>query len=393
MINFVWCSVAFDVDCSKDNNYLKIALFRCVMDEYIYVRIAYGLMLLVFMFCGCLRCCNLWQFPAGKMDVVYPARREAAAAYFSVILLAPCVVYPVGTEDTWTFVRCFWIIYVPAAASIALKHFFSKDASPKVRRCRLIAVGAIPAVVLGVLFCFACLGGSRLGSGHWLVYAVGALGILLAAYMIYVLAWICVKSQSSEDELGRRRDDFPRHFCRAISGVTVAGLAMSWAVFIADTPMMHALIAAVALLAGMGILITILHRQWNPGPERDGRLPVMTSAKERRKNMLSDAQLESLERRIRQIVENERLYLDPDLRRDTLQERLEVNHSYLSEVFARRFGSLNRYLNLLRIEHAQRYAAEHPNVKLSEVARISGFGSMNTFYRARKQYEEDESLN
>ena len=49
MINFVWCSVAFDVDCSKDNNYLKIALFRCVMDEYIYVRIAYGLMLLVFM--------------------------------------------------------------------------------------------------------------------------------------------------------------------------------------------------------------------------------------------------------------------------------------------------------------------------------------------------------
>ena len=358
------------------------------MDEHIYVRIAYAMMLFVFMFCGCLRSCNLWGFTAGRMEDVFPARREAAAAYFSVLLLFPCLVYPVGTVDTWLLARCFWILYVPAAASLALKQFFCRTVHPNGKYLRIALAAGAPAAVLAVLLSFACRGGSSLMESQWLIYAVGTLGVLLGVYMICVLFEICGIARM--DTVGRAEsaDIFPRHFCLAVSGISLSGLGMAWAVFIVDSPQMHAAIAAVAMLAGMGILITILHRLWKPATQSLRPRNACNAQKEGRKNVLSDAQLESIEHQIRHIVETEMLYLDPRLKRETLQKRLDINHSYLSEVFARRFGSLNSYLNLLRIEHAMRYVAEHPHVKLSEVARISGFGSMNTFYRAKKQYEQ-----
>ena len=359
------------------------------MDEHLYIRIVYALMLLVFMFCGCLRCCNLWNFSAGRMSEVYPARGEAAAAYFSVVLLFPFVLYPVGTVDTWTFVRCFWIIYVPAAASLALKKFFFRDTDCKGKIYRIVFVGVIPSVVLVFMFIFACMGGARFGSGHWIIYFVGSLGGCLGIYMIYVLCGICRKAWVGANVNPSDPDIFPRRFGMTISGVCIAGLGMAWAVFIVNTTQIHATIAVIALMAGMGILVAILHPQWKSVPEGVRTRAGLALHRGSRKNILSEARLESLEHQIRRIVESEKLYLDPDLKRDTLKERLEINHSYLSEVFTRRFGSLNRYLNLLRMEYAMRYAAEHPQVKLTEVARISGFGSMNTFYRTKKQYEKE----
>ncbi len=110
-----------------------------------------------------------------------------------------------------------------------------------------------------------------------------------------------------------------------------------------------------------------------------------------KKYMLSDAQLDSLERQIRKFVEGKRQYLDPKLTRKTLEEKLCVNHFYLSEVFARRFGSLTLYLNTLRMEHAIRYAAEHPDAKQTEVAHNSGFGSDNSYYRAKRTYDAEKT--
>ena len=106
-----------------------------------------------------------------------------------------------------------------------------------------------------------------------------------------------------------------------------------------------------------------------------------------KKYTLSDAQLDSIERQIRDFVEGKKQYLDPELVQKTLEKKLGVNHYYLSEVFARRFGSLSQYLKTLRMEQAIRYAAEHPNAKRVEVAHHSGFGSDKSYYRAKITYE------
>lgn len=118
--------------------------------------------------------------------------------------------------------------------------------------------------------------------------------------------------------------------------------------------------------------------------------PQETTQPKEKKYTLSDAQLDNIERQIRDFVEGKKQYLDPKLVQKTLEEKLGVNHYYLSEVFARRFGSLSQYLKTLRMEQAIRYVAEHPNAKQVEVAHHSGFGSEKSYYRAKITYEAEK---
>lgn len=118
--------------------------------------------------------------------------------------------------------------------------------------------------------------------------------------------------------------------------------------------------------------------------------PQDSSQPKEKKYTLSDAQLDNIERQIRDFVEGKKQYLDPKLVQKTLEEKLGVNHYYLSEVFARRFGSLSQYLKTLRMEQAIRYVAEHPNAKQVEVAHHSGFGSEKSYYRAKITYEAEK---
>lgn len=119
--------------------------------------------------------------------------------------------------------------------------------------------------------------------------------------------------------------------------------------------------------------------------------PQESAQPKEKKYTLSDAQLDNMERRIRRLVEGRRMYLNPNLKQDALEKKLGINRSYLSEVFARRFGSFSQYLNTLRMEHSIRYAAEHPNAKQTEVLRRSGFGSEKNYYRLRGTYEAGKS--
>lgn len=119
--------------------------------------------------------------------------------------------------------------------------------------------------------------------------------------------------------------------------------------------------------------------------------PQESAQPKEKKYTLSDAQLDNMERRIKKLVEGRRMYLNPNLRQEALEKKLGVNRSYLSEVFARRFGSFSQYLNTLRMEHSIRYAAEHPNAKQTEVLRRSGFGSEKNYYRVKGTYEAGKS--
>lgn len=398
------------------------------MDEVIYIRVAYAALLFIFLFCGLLRCCNLWQFSGKSVAELYPARREAAVAYFAVLLLFPCVIHPLDASDTWLFARSFWILYIPGIASLAFKKFFFYEDGNRRKLLSHAVVAGLPAVVLSVLFIFACAGGCKLVSYEVIQYGVGVIGIFLAVYLLRITLWVYREAVLNRCNRYSDKNNFPKFFTFTLLGLLPMILLMAWITFIVGTPECHAGLAAVITLAGMGILIAILHPQWEKPPfavamnsedatlqavsrsdavavdlnepaiccvEEDGMEEILEeeavhepfAGKINRKCSLSEAQLDSLERKIREMVETKKLYLDPNLKRKTLEEKLDINRSYLSEVFALRFGSFNRYLNYLRMEYAIQYAAEHPEAKQTEVALHSGFGSMNTYYRAKILYE------
>lgn len=390
------------------------------MIENIYFRVAYAVLIFIFMFCGTLRLCNLWPQSVKSVNELYPARRMVSCIYFAVLILLPCVLHP-QSYDARLLARCFWILYIPAAASLALKRFFYGDRLYK--RLRIMAVGGVPLAISLTLSVIACAGDDILLSYTGVVIRMASItGVLLTAYLLHVILWLGHIIPSSDD--CSSDEPFPRNFAYGILIITIVWLCVAWCDFLWGDTMSNTIFAAVIGFLGAAIIMVILH----PLRVAKKAVPVAISAdgstaaailsehdeaaaiekvsdscghrKERPENIqqesvhdeskkykLSDTQLDNMERRIRKLVEGWKLYLDPNLKQETLEKELGINRSYLSEVFARRFDSLSCYLRSLRMEHAMRYAAEHPGAKQSEVALHSGFGSENSYYRARKAYE------
>ena len=67
------------------------------MNEYIYMTVAYAVLIFTFSFYGILRLCNLFPHAIKNMEDIYPARRLVVGIYFSVLLLL--------TKRSWMAMR------------------------------------------------------------------------------------------------------------------------------------------------------------------------------------------------------------------------------------------------------------------------------------------------
>jgi AraC-like DNA-binding protein len=95
--------------------------------------------------------------------------------------------------------------------------------------------------------------------------------------------------------------------------------------------------------------------------------------------------------RLLNLIEQERLYLQPELNAKTLQNRLGTNKKYLYEAIAEYSGTNFRGLiNRYRIDEVRRIMekalADEEAVIINEMVTASGFNSYTSFYRIFRQY-------
>lgn len=92
----------------------------------------------------------------------------------------------------------------------------------------------------------------------------------------------------------------------------------------------------------------------------------------------------SLER----IIEEEKLYLNPNLSLADLTSRLGTNRTYISQYFTNiKRMTFYDYINAIRIEKESVPLLEnHPEYTLDYIAQKSGFNSLSTFRRAFKKF-------
>ena len=101
----------------------------------------------------------------------------------------------------------------------------------------------------------------------------------------------------------------------------------------------------------------------------------------------TDAQSELKDRVIR-LVEQERLYLQPNLKISDLAERLNTNRNYIYNAVNVELGiSFSELINQKRIEFAAAQIRRDPKKLLADIAIISGFTSTSAFYRNFKQFK------
>lgn len=92
-----------------------------------------------------------------------------------------------------------------------------------------------------------------------------------------------------------------------------------------------------------------------------------------------------IEQKLESICEKEQLYLEPDLTRESLCQRLSIGRTYLSMYLHSRGLTFYQYINSLRLEYAIKLMQEHPDIPVREVSNMSGFRSQTTF---RKVFQE-----
>jgi AraC-like DNA-binding protein len=86
--------------------------------------------------------------------------------------------------------------------------------------------------------------------------------------------------------------------------------------------------------------------------------------------------------RISNLMEEEQVYLQHDLRIIDLAYRLNTNRTYIQRAILEiRKCSFSEYINQLRIDYADRLLEEHPEYAITEIAERSGYTSLSTFYR------------
>lgn len=128
-----------------------------------------------------------------------------------------------------------------------------------------------------------------------------------------------------------------------------------------------------------------------------GAVAVLIGLRRRREDMSADddsqdqqavsqpANYAELMERINQLMENEKIYLDSDLKLTDLAAKLNMNRSYVSDCINSQTGcSLTQYINGYRIEHAKKMLRSNPDIKMTQLYLAVGFSTEQTFYRAFK---------
>lgn len=86
---------------------------------------------------------------------------------------------------------------------------------------------------------------------------------------------------------------------------------------------------------------------------------------------------------LNELLEKEKLFIDPALNREELAKRLSTNRTYLVDAI-RTYGdnkTVREYLNDYRLKHAASLLAQSCKLSIEQICYDSGFASRSVFYR------------
>ena len=118
-------------------------------------------------------------------------------------------------------------------------------------------------------------------------------------------------------------------------------------------------------------------------PRQDLAIPNADRILEDNSPSIKDADMEDLKDRVVRVLEQEKLYLNPDIRVSDLAERLYTNKNYLAQTIKIKMNkNFCQLVHYYRVREAMRLYAQNPDLTISQLCRRVGFNSMTTFNTA-----------
>lgn len=118
-------------------------------------------------------------------------------------------------------------------------------------------------------------------------------------------------------------------------------------------------------------------------PRQEVSIPNANRILEDTGQSLKDSDMEELKERLCNVLEREKLYLNPDIRVGDLSERLYTNKSYLAQTIKIKLNkNFCQLVHYYRVREAMRLYAQNPDLTITQLCRRVGFNSMTTFNTA-----------
>jgi ligand-binding sensor domain-containing protein/AraC-like DNA-binding protein len=142
-------------------------------------------------------------------------------------------------------------------------------------------------------------------------------------------------------------------------------------------PVFYVLVILAVLSAAGGMLLIRNQRRQKRRRDKYKTIPV------------DPKRIEDVITKLLHLMDEERLFLDPDLTLNKLSLRLKVHYNHLSRIINERFGlSYNDFINKYRIEEARKKltAPEEKGSTILDIAYSTGFYSKSVFNAAFKKF-------
>lgn len=118
-------------------------------------------------------------------------------------------------------------------------------------------------------------------------------------------------------------------------------------------------------------------------------LPALEKKHKYEKTGLSEAFSLELKNKLEDLMENQKLFLNQELKLDNIAELLDISRHHASQVINENFNmSFYEYINTYRIEEAKNILCsnfEDSSVSISDIAYQCGFNNRVSFYKAFKK--------
>ena len=155
------------------------------------------------------------------------------------------------------------------------------------------------------------------------------------------------------------------------------------------------LIGYVPLVAALAFLVIRHHRRVRASennaegaeskeyPRQGPAIPNANRILEDPGQSMKDSDMDELKERLCNVLEREKLYLNPDIRVGDLAERLFTNKNYLAQTIKLKLNkNFCQLVHYYRVREAMRLYSQNSNLTITQLCRRVGFNSMTTFNTA-----------
>ena len=322
---------------------------------------------------------------ARHADYYYPAWRTFSHCFFYNLILLPNVLMPLD-HDALLQLKMMLILGSPFLCAVIIFSYFGKLLNVSWWK-KPITVYIVPFALITLFsVVLTLIPGSQLVRPllTWFFTIGGVLSILYVLFFIMAFVMLSRAVKRFARENYSNPEDFPQRFAKGILWIPIAHVALSWFAAYSGKPYVMAvcllLLSALSVRILLGALTPHRAKEVEQIEKGDAVRPDTMTVP------LSENRKEEIVRAIRQCVEGDKAYLDSHLTLATLSRLCGVNRTYLSQVMSEYLGGFFAYINRCRLDYAQSYREQKPSASVEDVAIASGFGSRQSYYNARRQF-------